>query len=1150
MSPLGASGVPALVGRVARRLGRALLLAAGLWAAVALASILLLAWLLAGPEGWRQGSWGPLLVDVVLLTLAGVGAYLFVRIRRVWLAEARVARCVEDAAGLRAGTVLGSLELSRGLPPGVSGGLARFAEQTLAGRLAPIEARLDEPMRRRVLVWTRGALASLALFAPALILATALSPSRSMSAWGALSSPVARLRVPALPPLEVLPGDADVRRGEPARVDVRAPRREAVTFHWQPAGEVARASSLPVDAVGAAAFDFPAVTVPVRYWVEAPDGARSAEFHLTPVDPLFVSDLRLVLEFPAHTARVPEEHAGDVPALTVPEGTRIRIDGRASRPLREAALVPEDGGTAEPLVLDEASGFSAVWRPTRSGTWTWHFLDQTGAPAALAPRPLELTLEADRAPTVRFDFPAADGPLPLTMRQPLVLEVEDDYGVAALELVAYRVSAGERGEDVVLPVEVGGARGAIARPVLDVGDWGLLPGDEVRYLARVTDNSPAGQTATTQEWVLRMPGASEMRRGAQETLDEATQRIEELADEVQRAAQETRDLARAAAVDQAAAQRGGAGAQAAQEGGFQRMEDLRRSLERQDGIASELDAMRQELESLSDAMREAGVSDPGLRDDLEELQRLLEEMGTGEDADRLREMLDGMDELQARQAQQSLEDLARSQEEMREMLENSLERFQRAAVEQDFRATASEADELARLERALAEALREGQDPELRAQQQADLERRAEDVDSAMQRLEERLRQLGEEPAASGVQEGRERAAEARQAMSQAEQQARQGQTQQAGQQADQAAASMQRAAEDLREARQGMSDQRTEQLQQALQGAADEALALARRQAEIRQQMENADGEALANLRGDLSAVLQGVQSMGENLADAMRQAGGGDSAIGEGAQEAAQALERAIEASGPRPTPGPSAEASAEAAIDALNRTAMAAYSGAAQMAQQQGQSQGQEQQGDVEQQLEGLAQQQGQVNSQTGEIVPMQLGEQALQNQLRELAEGQRQVAGDLQQLAQQPDAQERALGDLAALAQEAEALARMLEGGRLDPETRQRQEQLFHRLLDAGRSLEKEDEISEQREATTAGAVDAAEVLPLSAEVVGGVRFRLPPPEVLDRLGPAERQLVFEYFERLNREAPRPATDGSAGAAAQPASPPPAPPGDPR
>lgn len=138
-----------------------------------------------------------------------------------------------------------------------------------------------------------------------------------------------------------------------------------------------------------------------------------------------------------------------------------------------------------------------------------------------------------------------------------------------------------------------------------------------------------------------------------------------------------------------------------------------------------------------------------------------------------------------------------------------------------------------------------------------------------------------------------------------------------------------------------------------------------------------------------------------------------------------------------------------------------------------------------------------------------------------QLQEMAQGQQSVASDLGDLAEQPGAQEEALGDLEQLAREAELLAQQLAQGRLTPDIVRRQERLFHRLLDAGRSLERE-EFSDERESEVPGSFVRPEVLPLTADQLGVMRYRLPDANRLQRLSPAVRQLVIEYFERLNRE----------------------------
>ena len=122
-----------------------------------------------------------------------------------------------------------------------------------------------------------------------------------------------------------------------------------------------------------------------------------------------------------------------------------------------------------------------------------------------------------------------------------------------------------------------------------------------------------------------------------------------------------------------------------------------------------------------------------------------------------------------------------------------------------------------------------------------------------------------------------------------------------------------------------------------------------------------------------------------------------------------------------------------------------------------------------------------------------------------------------------LADEPGA-DASLGDLEQLAQEAQAIAEeMVTQGRLTPEMIQRQERLFHRLLDAGRSLERE-EYSEERESEQPEEFERGQVMPLTDEQMGVMRYEIPDGTRLQELNPAVRQLILEYFERLNRSRP--------------------------
>jgi hypothetical protein len=86
---------------------------------------------------------------------------------------------------------------------------------------------------------------------------------------------------------------------------------------------------------------------------------------------------------------------------------------------------------------------------------------------------------------------------------------------------------------------------------------------------------------------------------------------------------------------------------------------------------------------------------------------------------------------------------------------------------------------------------------------------------------------------------------------------------------------------------------------------------------------------------------------------------------------------------------------------------------------------------------------------------------------------------------------------------------------------------RQERLFRRMLDAGRTLQGEEE-DEQKERQSEVAKPGELRLPpaLRAELLGrDGAIRLPSWEQLQRLSPEERRLVTEYFRRLTGGTPR-------------------------
>ncbi len=803
------------------------------------------------------------------------------------------------------------------------------------------------------------------------------------------------------------------------------------------------------------------------------------------------------------------------------------MEGATTRAPGTAALV-SDPDTIRFTTTD--GGFRGRWRPQRSGRYRWVLEDRSGRPAGLTPPPLDITVVPDRPPRVDLVYPGADTVLPASLRQALTADARDDRGIATAELVSWRISAlGDRDPERVDTVALDGVRERVLLDaVLDATERRLLPGDTLRYLVRVTDNAPAGQTAESRTYALRLPGVAELRDRTVREAEALTGAAEWATESARALEQAARDLSRSSARRRGAGERGATGM------GFDEVQQARQVLERQEAVLEQVQALRDRTEALQRAIEDAGLQDPALQERLRELTALYEELADTELRERLEELRRSLDEMDPEAVQRALEELAAGQEEFRRNLERSLELMRRAAAEHQMNALARSAREIAQQEDALAEALEEDAVSEpsapdrratARAEQQHELADRTQELEQAMERLGERLGRLGEDRASASADSARTETRQAEELMRRAAETASDRRPDAASRTAAAAGEELAGAADRLEEARQGMASAWRNEVQAAVGQATRDALDMARRQESLRQELARGEQRGLSaerrqELQAEQAALQQGLEQLGRNLDDAARRSALVDRQVGAAlgrALDRMEATQQGLQGAAGRDLPAGEASES----VDALNRLAHALLRNSDRIAAS-GTGTGVEEALD---QLAELAGEQGALNGRSGALAPMDLGARALARQLQELAAEQQSIADRLGGMARE-GRDEGVTGDLAGLAEEADRLAEELAGGRLDAETLRRQERLFHRLLDAGRSLER-DEPSERRTAERPAGTDPAVIPALDRRLLdSGLAFPPPDPEALRALPPAYRVLILEYFDRLNRGAEPP------------------------
>jgi hypothetical protein len=295
---------------------------------------------------------------------------------------------------------------------------------------------------------------------------------------------------------------------------------------------------------------------------------------------------------------------------------------------------------------------------------------------------------------------------------------------------------------------------------------------------------------------------------------------------------------------------------------------------------------------------------------------------------------------------------------------------------------------------------------------------------------------------------------------------------------------------------------------------ATSEALELAREQERIVDRLRS--GDRPEDLSGSQFAVREGLDNLSQSLAEAGRRTVLLDGRAGPAAAQAGREMDAMAQSISGGAARRNEAVQQGESAMQALSDLAGSLLASGRAMAEASSAT-GME---EALERLAGMGERQAGLNSETGELFLLLQGGRPIAGRLRDLAVRQEGVAHDLRDLAAEPAGRE--MGNRPEdLAGEADEIARRLMTETLDNETLARQERLFQRLLDAGRSLERDENDETRREATTA----RPRVVLLPAEdtwIMTGPRYPYPDESHMEGLTASQRRLVFEYFDRLNGE----------------------------
>jgi len=1113
--------------------------AAGITTAICVAAALLaVGTLLLADSRWlRLPRVTPWLVWLAVIGLVSATIWIIRRRYGRITTNAGVARAVERERALRDGSVRTALEV------GEASSLGRLGAAMVAAKLEGLNAPILVPVLRRSL--RRAALMGAALVVVAVGVLTAAA-ARSSDGFAAVVHPVRAWRGTLLGKLTIEDAPKVVERGDVVTVKALAPGRSDVSVLQRTTGASWRESSLTMTdgsaplRIGPLDADLAVAITDGRAW--------SDTVNIRVADRPFLGDVSIRAIFPAYLDRREETLPTGEPAR-VPRGTVLVLDGTSSAELTTVRLVG-DGAAID--LTPNGRRFSGRLTASTSARLTWDAVGKSGKIADV-PDPLELDVLPDSTPTVDILAPGRDTIAAEGDSIGVAVLATDDHalGNVSLRISVLAQSGDETGSDVR---SLFAQRSQQWSGEMMLSTRGYSPGTTLKLVAVATDASPWRQTALSREVLVRIPTLSEMRDAARAAADSTVARANSTTNAQKALEKRTADAARRQ-------QRQQQQANSKDNLSYESAEQAKNVAKEQREIADRVDQLQKAARELERQLKQAGALDSGLAARLRETQELLKQALTPELAEQLRKLEESAQQLSGEQAQKSLQDLAEQQRKLREQLEKSAEMLKRAALEGQMSTLREEAKDLAERQRKMADQL--GKQQQSAAEKQAkELAQQSRDLAEDVKNLEQRLAQAKAEAGKDRVQQAMDKINEAARAMERAaqsqqqNQQKQQGQGQQgkegeqkqgqappnaagqSGQNAQQsssqakgeqgkqqggnanqggqeaakeAAEAMNQAADQLGKAREQQIGEWKSELTTELDRAIQEMLQLAREQRSLEQQAR--DGKAPNELRSQQSALQQGVAKASERL----EEEGKKSSLLSQRSLRAVQDASKKVEDATARTQAAQSSQQMATAmrdAGDALNQAAASLVRDRERAGEAKSASGFQE----MLEQLQQMAKQQQSLNQSMMDLLP-RMGDAQGKQQARALARQQREVAAGLEEAADRDNT-----GRAEAMAREARQLAAAMESATVDPSVLERQQRLFRKMLDAGLSLENDDEREDQGKREAKPWTGTEVYNPGTAAVSGKAasKFQAPSWNDLRGLTPEERRLVLEYFKRLNAE----------------------------
>ncbi len=390
----------------------------------------------------------------------------------------------------------------------------------------------------------------------------------------------------------------------------------------------------------------------------------------TPFYRIRVSESKLLLTPPGYSGMPPREiTTGSDQAVLA--GTKLEWSAHTTGEIGSVMLLFHSGEHTDTIgVKYDSKSLQTGFTLRNAGTLQMVLRDANGRNGAPPPL-LKFDILPDESPRVTLLSPDVDGDMPGNFQLPVIARADDDFGIGAAYLIFRSIKSGTPGnwDSLKLPLQKIEPASAGAAIQWDASRYDLMPDDGAEFFVSAYDqNTVTGPGRGISDIrKMKVPSLEQWMKEADASHDAITNDLKSLSQNGERVAQSLETLA------EKMKRKGDLS--------HEEREQLRTAGERQQELVDKTEKAAKDLRQLSKKLEESGAAAQETMEKLSRLQELMDELASPELKDALKQLQEALKKLDANQIRNAMQDVKLSQQEWKEKLDRTLALLEQLRLE-------------------------------------------------------------------------------------------------------------------------------------------------------------------------------------------------------------------------------------------------------------------------------------------------------------------------------------------------------------------------------------------------------------------------------------------------------------------------------------